>query len=49
MKFTSTELLFIGCAKAMLAMDNRGLYITACTHVSKIRMKIVGVRRGEKI
>lgn len=28
--------------------DNRGLYITACTHVFKIRLKIPGVRPGAK-
>jgi gluconolactonase len=27
--------------------DNRGLYITACTHVFKLRMKIPGVRPGQ--
>jgi gluconolactonase len=26
--------------------DNRGLYITACTHVFKIRMNVAGVRPG---
>jgi len=26
--------------------DNKGLYITACTHVFKVRMKIAGVRPG---
>ena len=29
--------------------DNRGLYITACTHVFKIRLKMPGVRPGGKI
>ena len=29
--------------------DNRGLYITACTHLFKIRMKIAGVRPGQKL
>jgi gluconolactonase len=28
--------------------DNRGLYITACTHVFKIRLKMPGVRPGLK-
>ena len=28
--------------------DNRGLYITACTHVFKIRLKMPGVRPGQK-
>jgi len=28
--------------------DNRGLYITACTHVFKLRMKTAGVRPGQK-
>jgi len=28
--------------------DNRGLYITACTHVFKLRLKIAGVRPGQK-
>jgi gluconolactonase len=28
--------------------DDRGLYITACTHVFKIRMKIQGVRPGQR-
>jgi gluconolactonase len=28
--------------------DNRSLYITACTHLFKIRMKIAGVRPGQK-
>jgi len=28
--------------------DDRGLYITACTHVFKVRMKIAGVRPGQK-
>lgn len=28
--------------------DNRGLYITACTHVFKVRMKTPGVRPGQK-
>lgn len=28
--------------------DNRGLYITACTHLFKIRLKIEGVRPGQK-
>jgi gluconolactonase len=28
--------------------DNRGLYITACTHVFKLRLKISGVRPGQK-
>jgi len=28
--------------------DDRGLYITACTHVFKVRMKIPGVRPGQK-
>jgi gluconolactonase len=27
--------------------DNRGLYITACTHVFKVRMKTAGVRPGQ--
>src|SRR5262249_56066987 len=27
--------------------DDRGLYITACTHVFKLRMKIPGVRPGQ--
>jgi gluconolactonase len=27
--------------------DDRGLYITACTHLFKIRMKVVGVRPGQ--
>jgi gluconolactonase len=29
--------------------DNRGLYITACTHVFKIRLKMAGIRPGSKI
>ena len=29
--------------------DNRGLYITACTHVFKVRMKLAGVRPGRRI
>lgn len=29
--------------------DNRGLYITACTHVFKIRLKMPGVRPGQKL
>ena len=29
--------------------DDRGLYITACTHVFKIRMKMAGVRPGRRI
>ena len=29
--------------------DNRGLYITACTHVFKIRLKMPGIRPGGKI
>jgi gluconolactonase len=28
--------------------DNRGLYITACTHLFKIRTRIAGVRPGQK-
>jgi gluconolactonase len=28
--------------------DNRGLYITACTHLFKIRLKTPGVRPGQK-
>jgi gluconolactonase len=28
--------------------DDRGLYITACTHVFKIRLRIVGVRPGQR-
>ena len=28
--------------------DDRGLYITACTHVFKLRTKIAGVRPGQK-
>ena len=28
--------------------DNRGLYITSCTHLFKIRLKIEGVRPGRK-
>ena len=28
--------------------DNRGLYITACTHVFKIRLKIAGIRPGQR-
>jgi gluconolactonase len=28
--------------------DNRGLYITACTHLFKIRLKMPGVRPGMK-
>jgi gluconolactonase len=28
--------------------DNRGLYITACTHVFKVRTKLAGVRPGRK-
>jgi gluconolactonase len=28
--------------------DDRGLYISACTHVFKLRMKIAGVRPGQK-
>ena len=28
--------------------DNRGLYITSCTHVLKVRMKTPGVRPGQK-
>jgi gluconolactonase len=28
--------------------DNRGLYITACTHVFKVRLKQAGVRPGQK-
>jgi len=28
--------------------DDRGLYITACTHLFKIRTKIPGVRPGQK-
>jgi gluconolactonase len=27
--------------------DDRGLYITACTHLFKVRMKVVGVRPGQ--
>jgi gluconolactonase len=27
--------------------DDRGMYITACTHVFKLRMKIAGVRPGQ--
>ena len=27
--------------------DNRSLYITACTHLFKIRLKIAGVRPGQ--
>ncbi len=29
--------------------DNRSLYITACTHVFKIRLKMAGIRPGQKI
>lgn len=28
--------------------DDRGLYITACTHLFKIRLKSPGVRPGQK-
>jgi len=28
--------------------DDRGLYITACTHLLKLRMKVVGVRPGRR-
>lgn len=28
--------------------DNRGLYITACTHLFKIRLKVEGVRPGQR-
>jgi gluconolactonase len=28
--------------------DNRGMYITACTHVFKIRLKVEGVRPGRR-
>lgn len=28
--------------------DNRGLYITACTHVFRVQMKVVGVRPGQR-
>jgi gluconolactonase len=28
--------------------DNRGLYITACTHLFKIRMKLPGIRPGQR-
>ena len=28
--------------------DNRGLYITACTHVFRVRLKQAGVRPGQK-
>jgi hypothetical protein len=27
--------------------DNRGLYITACTHLFKLRLKTPGVRPGQ--
>jgi gluconolactonase len=29
--------------------DDRGLYITACTHVFKIRVKVPGVRPGQRL
>jgi gluconolactonase len=29
--------------------DNRGLYITACTHLFKIRVKEPGVRPGRRV
>jgi gluconolactonase len=28
--------------------DNRGLYITACTHLFKLRLKAPGVRPGQR-
>jgi sugar lactone lactonase YvrE len=28
--------------------DNRGLYITACTHLFRIRMKTPGIRPGQR-
>jgi gluconolactonase len=28
--------------------DNRSLYITACTHLFKVRLKIPGIRPGQK-
>jgi gluconolactonase len=28
--------------------DDRGLYITACTHLFRIRMKVAGIRPGQK-
>lgn len=28
--------------------DDRGLYITACTHVFKVRMRVAGVRPGQR-
>jgi hypothetical protein len=28
--------------------DDRGLYITSCTHLFKTRIKIAGVRPGQK-